>query len=207
MHATLAILLAVAAGGQTPDNIDPELIPPPPGYGAPPVEGGPHTHRHTPHGHAVTIGRPAQFAYPTGHIYPDVAPEGIYGPRPCTGWMYPNGICGHKCVDEPHSWGNWWIPPGNMIPHYHYFSGEHGYYYFKPYNVTRVAMQQAFAASYGGDPRHPYSRDVFDRVYRIYDKRHGFDKDAEAPPLPESDEFGEGVVPPREGDEFDLSQP
>ena len=184
MHSTLAILLAITAGGQVPEDVVPESIPAPPGYGAI-THGNLHGQTRTGTGHAETYGRPAQFAYPTGHIYPDVAPEGIYGPRCCRGWMYPNEICGHHCLAEPHSWGNWWIPPGNMIPHYHYFSAEHGYCAFKPYNVTRVGMQQAFAVSYGGDPRHPYRRDkIFKEVYRIFNKRHGTDKDTELPPIP-----------------------
>ena len=182
MHATLAILLAVAGSGQLPDDIVPESIPSPTGQAIA------RHHGPLPPGAPATFGQPAQFAYPTGHIYPDVAPEGIYGPRCCNGWMYPNGICGHKCVEDPHSWGNWWIPPGNMIMHYPYFPAEHGYYHYAPYNVTRVEMQQAFAASYGGDWRHPYSNSVFERVYDIYGKRHGIDKEKELPPLPPEDD-------------------
>ena len=188
MHATLAFLLAVAGSGQIEDNLVPENIPTPPGYGMHAQHGGPS-------GTATPIGRPAQFAYPTGHMYPDVAPEGIYGPRRCDGWMYPNGICGHRCVHDPHSWGNWWKPPGNMVPHYHYFAAEHGYYYFKPYNVTRVAMQQAFATSYGDDWRHPYSNKVFERVYEIYGKRHGLDNDVEVPPIPPEEDDGFSLEP------------
>ena len=194
MHATLALLLALAGSGQTtPDQIAPEAIPAPPGYG---FSDPPHAPPQVPPGTAVTTAHGAQFAYPTGHIYPDVAPEGIYGPRTCYGWAYPNGICGHRCVDDPHSWGNWWIPPGNMVPHYHYFSGEHGYYYFAPYNVTRVAMQQGFATSHGGDWRHPYNTsDVFKRVYEIYGKRHGMDKDKELPPIPPEADDGFSLEP------------
>ena len=194
MHATLAILLAVAGSGQIEEQFIPEEIPTPPVYGAQPTapHGAPYG---VPPGTADTIGRPAQFAYPTGHIYPDVAPEGIYGPRRCDGWMYPNGICGHKCVKDPHSWGNWWIPPGNMIPHYHYFSAEHGYYYFQPYNVTRVAMQQAFATRYGGDARHPYSNEVFKRVYEIYGRRHGIEKEKEIVPVPPAEDDGLSLEP------------
>ena len=83
-----------------------------------------------------------------------------------------------------------------MIPHYHYFSGEHGYYYFAPYNVTRVAMQQGFATSYGGDWRHPYNTtEVFERVFEIYGKRHGMDKDTELPPIPPEDDDGFSLEP------------
>lgn len=44
----------------------------------------------------------------------------------------------------------------------------HGYYYFHPYHHSHVAMQQAFAASYGGDPRNPYSNDIFKLIYADY---------------------------------------
>ena len=194
MHSTLAIVLALATSGQLPENDAPEAIPAPPGYGQ---QGEAHPH---PHFGAVTVGRRAQFPYPTGHIYPDVAPEGIYSARRCEGWMFPNGICGHRCVGDPHSWGNWWVPPGTMLPHYHYFSGEHGYYYFAPYNVTRIAMQQSFVKSYGGDPRHPYSHKVFEKVYEIYGKRHGIDQDGLVDPLPPPDPEDNGFsLEPNEG--------
>ena len=177
---TLATLIALTACGQVPDQIVPESIPAPSGLYLNGAIDGAHEHYHNA---PFTVERPAQFAYPTGHIYPDVAPEGIYGPRRCDGWVYPNGVCGHRCVKDPHSWGNWWIPPGNMLPHYHYQAAEHGYRCFEPHNVTRVAMQQSFVKSYGGDHRHPYSNEVFQRVYEIYGKRHGADRDDELPPI------------------------
>jgi hypothetical protein len=166
MHATLALTLALAVVGTQP-----ETIPAPPAYDAIPLrpEGAPHFHGGG--------GPLPQFAYPTGHPYPDVTPHGLYGPKTCHGWAYPNGICGHCCVHDPHSWANWWIPPGNMLPHYAYFPAEHGYFYFEPYNVTRVQLQQSFVASYGGDIRHPYEDSVFDRAYKVYKQRHPEDVD------------------------------
>ena len=170
MYSSFAFVLAMAATGQQPIPSHPETIPAPPGYQAHREEFS-NVPGHGPYGHGH-MRRPSNFAYPTAHPYPDVAPQGIYGPKRCEGWMYPNGICGHRCVKDPHSWMNWWYPPGNMLPHYGYFPAEHGYYYFEPYNVTRVAIQQKFIASIGGDPRHPYANEIFDEVYKIYGQRH-----------------------------------
>ncbi len=169
MQATLALVLALAASGQQPGNTNIESIPSPPGYPAAGAQGG-GPYRGAP----VVPPQIHNFPYPTGHSYPDIAPQGIYGPKRCEGWMYPNGICGHHshCVDEPYTWLNWWLPPGNMLPAYGWFPAEHGYYNFEPYNVTRVGIQQKFVASYGGDPRHPYTLDVFHEVYKAYYRRH-----------------------------------
>lgn len=54
----------------------------------------------------------------------------------------------------------------NMPPHYAYFPADHGNYYFRPYNYHRIANHQQFVMTYGGNPRHPYANDVFDRVYQ-----------------------------------------
>ncbi|MCA9228254.1 MAG: hypothetical protein KDA47_21675 [Planctomycetales bacterium] len=53
----------------------------------------------------------------------------------------------------------------NMPPHYAYFPADHGNYYFRPYNYHRIATHQQFVMTYGGNPRHPYANEVFDRVY------------------------------------------
>jgi hypothetical protein len=190
MHASFALILAAAIAGVQPEGIQdlppeevqgrPESIPAPPGY----REHGP-----------MRWGEFYPFAYPTAHSYPDVTPQGIYGPRRCEGWMYPNGICGHHCVRDPHSWKNFWCEPGNMLPHYHYFPADHGYFYFEPYNVTRVAIQQSFAASFGGNPRHPYARDIFAKIERRYYERHPED----VPPEVDSD-LPEDPEPPPESD-------
>lgn len=199
MHSAFAIMLAAVVTGQQP-NILPELIPAPPehesigeGYYPPlAVESAP--------GPSFT-----QFAYPTGHPYPDVAPQGVYGPVHCTGWVYPNGYCGHHCVQDQSSWKNWWFAPGNMPLHYHYFAADHGYFYHAPYTVTRLGIQQAYAASYGGDPRHPYSTEAVDRAMAEFKKRHGEKADDDnAKPSPDNDLPSELPPFPPAEDGFDL---
>jgi hypothetical protein len=193
MQSSLAFILAAALSGVQPDA-PPENIPAPPGYEAP-------SEFPQPHG-PMRWGEFYPFAYPTGHSYPDVTPQGIYGPRRCDGWMYPNGICGHHCVRDPHSWKNFWCEPGNMLPHYHYFAAEHGYFYFEPYNVTRVAIQQSFAASFGGNPRHPYAQDVFDKVEEKYLRRHPEDRAPLDNDLPEAP-----LTPPDNDDDLTPELP
>jgi len=58
----------------------------------------------------------------------------------------------------------------NMPQHYAYFPAMHGYYYFRPYNYTHIAKQQQIAASWGADPRFPYSNEIFKTVYAQYRK-------------------------------------
>lgn len=89
------------------------------------------------------------------------------------------GCCSHDC------W--WWLLGGhpekgccgmsgifgvgpcastcNMIYHLTYFPENHGYYYFRPYTWTHIAEHQALITSWGGDPRNPYSHELFDRMY------------------------------------------
>lgn len=164
-----------------------------------------------------TVGRPVPpppnpFPYPTGHPYPDVAPEGIFGPKRAN-WMYPNGYPGHHCVGDSFSWMNWWYTPANMPLHYHYFPAEHGYYYFKPYNVTRVKSQQAFVTRFGGDPRHPYANEeIFARVYADLKKENPtFGEPLGMPDVLEQRDDTDEDVPdspePDLGPEPDLSPP
>jgi len=40
-----------------------------------------------------------------------------------------------------------------------------GSYYFRPYSVIGLRDNQADALLWGGDPRDPYSNDLFQRVY------------------------------------------
>jgi hypothetical protein len=49
-----------------------------------------------------------------------------------------------------------------------YYPPLHGYYYFHPYNMDHVPMQQGAAASWGGDLRNPYSNDMFKAIYAEY---------------------------------------
>jgi hypothetical protein len=55
-----------------------------------------------------------------------------------------------------------------MPQHHPYFPSLHGYYYFRPYNYSQIAQQQAFVAGYGGDPRNPFANEVFKRVLAEY---------------------------------------
>jgi hypothetical protein len=52
-----------------------------------------------------------------------------------------------------------------MYQHYPYPPALGGYYYFRPYHIATVPVQQRFVTRWGGDPRNPYSNYVFDRVY------------------------------------------
>lgn len=204
MHTTLAFTLAVAITGWQAGGA-PESIPAPPGYAPPVNANSAHAAQLRAHPSMQVPG----FAYPSAHQYPDVTPQGLFGPKRCEGWVYPNGVCGHHCVKDPYSWKNWWFPPGNMVLHYPYFPAEHGYYYFEPYNVTRLAIQQAFVAHTGGDPRHPYDNRTFDDVYETYNERHpegvdyrddldydgdlgvdGADTGADLPPVPPNGDAG-----------------
>ena len=52
-----------------------------------------------------------------------------------------------------------------MAQRLEYWPTEHGYYYFRPYNLVHVRDQREIARSWGEDPRNPYDHKVFDRVY------------------------------------------
>ena len=58
-----------------------------------------------------------------------------------------------------------WRSTGDFPGHVPYAAPYFGYYYFRPYNWSMVAEQQAIAAKWGGDPRIPYGQDVFERLY------------------------------------------
>lgn len=68
-----------------------------------------------------------------------------------------------------------WETTCNLVPHTPYYMKPKTYYYFRPYNWAHVWQQSEWAASWGGDPRHPYANEVFERVYRQLE---------EAQPLP-----------------------
>lgn len=55
--------------------------------------------------------------------------------------------------------------PCDMVQHYSYFPSLHGYYYFRPYNVSQLLQQRTLVTQWGGDPRNPYTDGIFDRVY------------------------------------------
>lgn len=53
----------------------------------------------------------------------------------------------------------------DLFPHYPYFPEHFGYYYFRPYNYVHIFEHQAIVARWGGDPRNPYSHELFTRLY------------------------------------------
>jgi len=53
----------------------------------------------------------------------------------------------------------------DMPPYYPYFPEYFGYYYFRPYNYVHIFEHQAIVARWGGDPRNPYSHELFTRLY------------------------------------------
>jgi hypothetical protein len=52
-----------------------------------------------------------------------------------------------------------------MVPHLPYPPACHGWYYFRPYNVYHLPHLQEAVVSWGGDPRNPYSNELFQRIY------------------------------------------
>lgn len=67
--------------------------------------------------------------------------------------------------------GSYWGHGGKacgLVQHHAYYPPMHGYYYFHPYHHEHVPMQQAFASSFGLDPRNPYSNDFFKAIYAEY---------------------------------------
>jgi hypothetical protein len=104
--------------------------------------------------------------------------------------------CWHRGPDgRPHV--DWLISPCNMSQHYPYWPKDHGYYYFRPYNMVHVSIQRDVAASWGEDPRNPYAHAVFDRVYSALNAEEA----AKAEVLPPSDEkkTDDAVPPPAPG--------
>ncbi len=53
----------------------------------------------------------------------------------------------------------------DMYPHVPYFPEYFGYYYFHPYNYRSMLEHQEIVLRWGGDPRNPYSHDLFDKLY------------------------------------------
>jgi hypothetical protein len=78
-----------------------------------------------------------------------------------------------------------------MYPHCTYFPASHGYYYFRPYHHSHIAIQQHFVRQWGGDPRNPYDNAIFEG---IYDGVVSGDLDMPIEPLP-SPEAGAGQAP------------
>ena len=116
--------------------------------------------------------------------------DGMEGPNPYScphcSHRYPNG--------RPHL--DWLISPCNMYPRIEYWPKDHGYYYFRPYNMVHVCIQRDLAASWGEDPRNPYDHQVFDRVYQALNAEEA----AKAETLPPTQEKKPGEkAPPKQG--------
>jgi len=56
-------------------------------------------------------------------------------------------------------------PRCKMPQHHPYYARPQSYYYFRPYNYFHIPLQQAEAASWGGDPRLPYDNSIFKNIY------------------------------------------
>ncbi|TWT51586.1 hypothetical protein KOR42_34740 [Thalassoglobus neptunius] len=94
----------------------------------------------------------------------------------CDGFAIPYRCCccGHECCTMPGihkrkangklKWCRVWTT-GDMYPHYAYKPEHHGYYYFRPYNYVTVLEQQEIGVRLGENRNHPYSIEVFDRIY------------------------------------------
>ncbi len=85
-----------------------------------------------------------------------------------------SGGYGSPCHD-------WWCPPCNLGQHQPYAPALHGTYYFRPYHPSHLRQQQEAAVGWGGDASHPYSSEVFERVYADY-------QPAARPPKPAPEE-------------------
>jgi hypothetical protein len=121
-----------------------------------------------------------------GHWHAHAEPEPFPGPD-----AYSCPHCYHRGpAGRPHK--DWCISPCNLSLHYPYFPKDHGYYYFRPYNMVHVAIQRDIAASWGEDPRNPYDHKVFDRVYEALRA----EEEAQAEVLPPSSEAKPLTPPP-----------
>lgn len=91
-------------------------------------------------------------------------------------WSSPQGANWAPGVDDPfcdRCGGGWWrrgvrcrcLSTCDMFPHYPYFPEYFGYYYFRPYNYVHIFEHQNIVARWGGDPRNPYSHELFQRLY------------------------------------------
>ena len=55
-----------------------------------------------------------------------------------------------------------------MHQHYPYWNKERGYYYFRPYHVAHVVMQQEKTTGWGQDARNPYDNRFLDNIYEEF---------------------------------------
>jgi len=131
-----------------------------------------------------------QFQNPDNYFEPPAVPEVVEGePLPLPGGAFsspvfdvgagpamgggpgggPYGGCAN-CGNGhfgPHgsTWYYWYHSSCDMYQHYPYPPALGGYYYFRPYHIATVPVQQRFVTRWGGDPRDPYANYIFDRVY------------------------------------------
>jgi hypothetical protein len=66
--------------------------------------------------------------------------------------------------EPPWSWKHWWHPRRDMFLRHTYYPEAHGYYYMHPYNYKHIALHQEFARRWGGDPKNPYSNEIFKQL-------------------------------------------
>ena len=100
--------------------------------------------------------------------------NGQCGPCACASGAVPCvQSCGGACCGS-HGCGLHGLCTGKgcccceMSQHYHYYPEMHGYYYLRPYNWTLISEQEQATAGWGEDPRNPWGRQVFERVYAEY---------------------------------------
>lgn len=110
----------------------------------------------------------------TPPAYVPVSEESVYD-FPVSN-AFREGVPYHDCEDESGTYGcfGWcccccwgWAErsTGDMHPHYAYHPTDHGYYYFAPYNYSKIAEHQELAIRWGGDARWPYLTDSLSRLY------------------------------------------
>ena len=84
-----------------------------------------------------------------------VAPNSRPSPEPCCATSV-------TCLSAGKSL--WLKPPGDLIQHQSP-STFRTHYYFRPYSPSHISVQKEAAATYGTNPRIPYSNAVFRQVY------------------------------------------
>jgi len=68
-------------------------------------------------------------------------------------------------------------------------------YYFRPYSLVHIREQREAVTALGGDPRHPYANEIFERVY---DEWEAEQSGAETIPTPSESTPSEAPAPREE---------